>query len=89
MFTEEYQKDFSSIHHKVFDTFSSLLHPDTGYLIGELPWNMYEFAQVQSINSVAEINWKGLFTRQRQPKAAAFIIKERYEQLELIATEIK
>ena len=89
MFTEEYQKDFYSIHHKVFDTFSSLLHPDTGYLIGELPWNMYEFAQVQSINSVAEINWKGLFTRQRQPKAAAFIIKERYEQLELIATEIK
>ncbi len=48
--------------------------------------NMYEFAQVQSINSMAECNWKGLFTRQRQPKAAAFVIKNRYEQLELIPT---
>jgi hypothetical protein len=47
---------------------------------------MYEFAQVQSINSMAECNWKGLFTRQRQPKAAAFVIKNRYEQLELIPT---
>jgi beta-glucuronidase len=86
MFTEEYQKDFYTTYHNVFDNYSSLLHPDTGYLIGELPWNMYEFAQVQSINSMAECNWKGLFTRQRQPKAAAFVIKNRYEQLELIPT---
>ena len=86
MFTEEYQKDFYAAYHGVFDNFSSLVHPETGFLIGELPWNMYEFAQLQSVNNLAELNCKGLFTRQRQPKAAAFLIKNRYEQLELIPT---
>ena len=86
MFTEEYQKGVYAGYHSVFDNCSSLLHPDSGYLIGELPWNMYEFAQLQSINNMAELNCKGIFTRQRQPKAAAFLIKSRYEQLELIPT---
>ena len=84
MFTEEYQKDFYIAYHGVFDSVSSILHPDTGYLIGELPWNMFDFATDQSIIRVGSFNFKGLFTRQRQPKAAAFIIKDRYEQLELI-----
>lgn len=86
MFTEEYQKDFYTTYHAVFDNISSILHPNTGYLIGELPWNMFDFATKQSIKRVEALNHKGLFTRQRQPKAAAFIIKSRYEQLELIPT---
>jgi beta-glucuronidase len=87
MFTEEYQKDFYSAYHSVFDTVSSLIHPDTGYFVGELPWNMFDFATDQTTNRVGGLNRKGIFTRQRQPKAAAFIIKNRYEQLELIPTE--
>jgi beta-glucuronidase len=86
MFTEEYQKDFYTAYHGVFDNVSSILHPDTGYLVGELPWNMFDFATEQTIIRVGGLNRKGLFTRQRQPKAAAFIIKNRYEQLELIPT---
>jgi beta-glucuronidase len=86
MFTEEYQKDFYTAYHGVFDQFSSILHSDTGYLVGELPWNMFDFATDQSVTRVGGLNRKGLFTRQRQPKAAAFVIKDRYEQLELIAT---
>jgi beta-glucuronidase len=86
MFTEEYQKDFYTAYHGVFDQLSSILHPDTGCLVGELPWNMFDFATDQSITRVGGLNRKGLFTRQRQPKAAAFVIKDRYEQLELIAT---
>jgi len=86
MFTEEYQKDFYSAYHVAFDNASSLLHPDTGFFIGELPWNMFDFATDQDISRVGGQNRKGLFTRQRQPKAAAFVIKNRYEQLELIPT---
>jgi beta-glucuronidase len=86
MFTEEYQTEFYSAYHDVFNNVSSILHPDTGFFIGELPWNMYDFATDQTINRVGGLNRKGLFTRQRQPKAAAFLIKSRYEKLELIPT---
>jgi beta-glucuronidase len=86
MFTEEYQKEFYAAYHIAFDNVSSLIHPDTGYLIGELPWTMFDFATDQNIIRVGGINHKGLFTRQRQPKAAAFLIKSRYEKQESIPT---
>ena len=86
MFTEEFQKDFYSSYYATFDNVSSIAHPDTGYFIGELVWNMYDFATEQSITRVGGFNRKGIFTRQRQPKAAAFLIKSRYQQLELIPT---
>ena len=89
MFTEEYQKDFYTAYHAAFDNVSSILHPDSGFLIGELPWNMCDFATEQAINRIGGFNLKGLFTRQRQPKAAAFVIKSRYEQLEMIPTPSK
>jgi len=85
MFTEEYQKDFYAAYHDAFDNVSSIRHPG-GFFVGELPWNMFDFATDQTIIRVGGLNRKGLFTRQRQPKAAAFIIKNRYEQLELIPT---
>jgi beta-glucuronidase len=86
MFTEEFQKDYYTTYHAIFDNISSILHPNTGYLVGELPWNMFDFATRESVKRVSGFNNKGLFTRQRQPKAAAFVIKNRYEQLELIPT---
>jgi beta-glucuronidase len=86
MFTEEYQKDFYIAHHGVFDSVSSLIHPDSSYFIGELPWTMFDFGTEQSIIRVGSLNRKGLFTRQRQPKAAAFLIKDLYQQLESIPT---
>jgi beta-glucuronidase len=86
MFTEDYQRDFYTAYHVAFDTVSSLVHPDTGYFVGELPWNMFDFATEQSTTRIGGLNRKGLFTRERQPKAAAFTIKSRYEQLEAIPT---
>jgi beta-glucuronidase len=86
MFTEEYQKDFLSAYHASFDNVSSIIHPDTGYFVGELVWNAFDFATDQSITRVGGLNRKGIFNRQRQPKAAAFILKSRYEQLESIQT---
>lgn len=86
MFTEEFQCDFHSSYHPVFDNFSALIQPNTGYLIGELVWNAFDFATEQTTIRVGGLNRKGIFTRQRQPKAAAFVLKKRYSYLETIPT---
>nr|XP_020456270.1 beta-glucuronidase isoform X2 [Monopterus albus] len=71
MFSEEYQKIVLKNYHKVFD------QKRKQYVIGELIWNFADFMTAQEITRVVG-NKKGIFTRQRQPKAAAFILKERY-----------
>ena len=86
MFTEDYQRDFYLAYHPSFDNVSSIIHPDRGFFVGELPWNMFDFATDQSTIRIGGLNRKGLFTRQRQPKAAAFVIKNRYEYLESVPT---
>mgnify|MGYP001119056742 FL=1 len=88
MFTEDYQRDFYLAYHASFDNVSSIIHPDRGFFVGELPWNMFDFATDQSVTRVGGLNRKGLFTRQRQPKAAAFIIKNRYEYLETVKVSL-
>ncbi|KAM6906951.1 beta-glucuronidase [Xenentodon cancila] len=74
MFTEEYQKLVLQGYHSVFD------QKRKQYLIGELIWNFADFMTVQGLTRVVG-NKKGIFTRQRQPKEAAFILKERYWRL--------
>lgn len=74
MFTEEYQKVVLQSYHNVFD------QKRKKYVIGELIWNFADFMTSQGIMRVVG-NKKGIFTRQRQPKAAAFILKERYWRL--------
>ena len=86
MFTEEYQQEFFLAFHASFDNVSSLIHPDTGFFVGELVWTMFDFATEQDVERVGGLNRKGLFTRQRQPKAAAFTIKNLYEYLESVPT---
>ena len=86
MFTEEYQNEYLSAHHLVFDNVSALIQPTTGYLVGELIWNAFDFATEQTIVRVGGLNRKGIFTRQRQPKAAAFVLRNRYAQLETVST---
>lgn len=74
MFTEEYQNVVLQSYHKVFD------QKRKQYVIGELIWNFADFMTAQGITRVVG-NKKGIFSRQRQPKAAAFILKERYWRL--------
>uniref|UniRef100_A0A8C2Z1L2 Beta-glucuronidase n=1 Tax=Cyclopterus lumpus TaxID=8103 RepID=A0A8C2Z1L2_CYCLU len=74
MFTEEYQNIVLKNYHKVFD------EKKKQYVIGELIWNFADFMTSQGVLRVVG-NKKGVFTRQRQPKAAAFILKERYWRL--------
>lgn len=74
MFSEEYQNIVLRSYHDVLD------QKRKQYVIGELIWNFADFMTVQGITRVYG-NKKGVFTRQRQPKAAAFILKERYWRL--------
>ncbi|KAF4073025.1 hypothetical protein AMELA_G00254150 [Ameiurus melas] len=74
MFTEEYQKTVLQNYHKVFD------QKRKEFVVGELIWNFADFLTAQGITRVVG-NKKGMFTRQRQPKAGAFLLKERYWQI--------
>ncbi|XP_030648398.1 beta-glucuronidase isoform X1 [Chanos chanos] len=71
MFSEEYQKIVLQNYHNVFD------QKRKEYVIGELIWNFADFMTAQTITRVVG-NKKGIFTRQRQPKPAAFLLRERY-----------
>ncbi|KHL91976.1 beta-glucuronidase [Paenibacillus sp. IHB B 3415] len=69
MFTEEYQVEFYRTNHEVFDEFDNF--------IGEQVWNFADFATSQGIIRV-QGNKKGVFTRERKPKAAAHELRRRW-----------
>lgn len=69
MFTEEYQVQFYKKNHEVFDEFPNF--------IGEQVWNFADFATSQGIIRV-QGNKKGIFTRDRKPKAAAHELRRRW-----------
>lgn len=69
MWSEEYQCAFLDMYHKVFDRLS--------FVVGEHVWNFADFATSQGIIRVGG-NKKGVFTRDRKPKAAAFLLKKRW-----------
>ncbi|XP_054214010.1 beta-glucuronidase isoform X5 [Homo sapiens] len=71
MFTEEYQKSLLEQYHLGLD------QKRRKYVVGELIWNFADFMTEQSPTRVLG-NKKGIFTRQRQPKSAAFLLRERY-----------
>ncbi|XP_055993627.1 beta-glucuronidase isoform X2 [Sorex fumeus] len=74
MFSEEYQKSLLEQYHLVLD------QKRKDYVIGELIWNFADFMTDQSTTRVLG-NKKGIFTRQREPKSAAFLLRERYWKL--------
>jgi beta-glucuronidase len=68
MWTEEYQAEFIRGYLEV------AAHKE--FVAGMQVWNYADFAAVQSIVRVGGINMKGVFTRARQPKMAAHILRE-------------
>ncbi len=44
-------------------------------------WNFADFATPQSDTRIGSLNRKGIMTRQRKPKAAAYVLQARYAQL--------
>ncbi|WP_147803644.1 beta-glucuronidase [Alkalicoccus halolimnae] len=73
MFSEEFQADFLKMYTEVFDTRREI--------IGEHVWNFADFMTGQGIVRV-DGNKKGIFTRQRQPKMAAYKLKDRWRERE-------
>ena len=71
--TEEYQVAYLDMNHRVFDRIESF--------VGEQVWNFADFQTAVGIIRV-DGNKKGVFTRDRKPKAAAHALRRRWTQLE-------
>ncbi|MDR3138938.1 MAG: beta-glucuronidase [Treponema sp.] len=70
--SQEYQVELLEMNHRVFDSYD--------FIKGEQVWAFADFQTGEGILRV-DGNKKGIFTRQRQPKAAAFYFKQRWEKL--------
>ncbi|MGO4473502.1 beta-glucuronidase [Arthrobacter sp. M-10] len=70
--TEEFQAGFLAMNHRVFDRIPSF--------VGEHVWNFADFGTGPAIHRV-DGNKKGVFTRDRRPKTAAFALRERWTGL--------
>jgi beta-glucuronidase len=55
--------------HRVFDRFDAV--------VGEQVWNFADFATSPGVMRV-DGNKKGIFTRERRPKAAAHLLRQRW-----------
>ena len=69
-FSEEYQRDYLAECCRVFDNMP--------YVVGEHVWNFADFKTKEGTLRVRG-NRKGVFTKEREPKAAAFMLKKRWE----------
>ena len=72
MWSQEYQNEYLDMNHAVFDSYD--------FVKGELVWNFADFQTTEGIMRVNG-NKKGIFTRQRQPKDAAFHFRARWTSL--------
>jgi beta-glucuronidase len=67
--SEEYQVEYLDMNHRVFDRIDAV--------VGEHVWNFADFTTTSGIMRVGG-NKKGVFTRDRQPKAAAHALRRRW-----------
>jgi beta-glucuronidase len=67
--SEEYQAEFLEMYHRVFDRIDAV--------VGEHVWSFADFATGAAVGRV-DGNRKGVFTRDRRPKAAAFLLRRRW-----------
>ncbi|KFY12747.1 hypothetical protein V492_03684 [Pseudogymnoascus sp. VKM F-4246] len=70
--SEEYQVDMLAMYHRVFDEFEAVW--------GEQVWNFADFQTSMGTGRV-DGNKKGVFTRERRPKAAAHELRARWTKL--------
>lgn len=74
MWSQEYQTEYLDMCHSVFDSYD--------FVKGEQVWNFADFQTTEGIMRMNG-NKKGIFTRQRQPKAAAYYYKKRWDEMPL------
>jgi beta-glucuronidase len=70
--TEAYQAALLAMSHRVFDRVKAV--------VGEQVWNFADFGTVPGVLRVGG-NKKGVFTRERRPKAAAHVLRRRWQDL--------
>ncbi|XP_065079480.1 beta-glucuronidase isoform X2 [Ochlerotatus camptorhynchus] len=75
IWSEDYQSQVFSRHFRAFDDLRK-----QHFFIGEFVWNFADFKTAQTYTRVGG-NKKGIFTRNRQPKAAAYLLRQRYHAL--------
>lgn len=75
LFTEEYQDALLAAYCDVVES--------RPFCAGEHVWNFADFRTTQHYRRVV-LNRKGLFTRERYPKRAAFAMRERWHRLERV-----
>jgi beta-glucuronidase len=71
--TEEYQADLLAMSHRVFDRIDAV--------VGEQIWSFADFATSSGIMRV-DGNKKGLFTRERRPKASVYPLRRRWRGMD-------
>lgn len=69
--TEEYQAALLDVYHRVFDRVDAV--------VGEQVWNFADFATAPGFVRV-DGNKKGVFTRERRPKASAHLLRRRWRR---------
>jgi beta-glucuronidase len=69
--TEEFQTEILDVYHRVFDRIDAV--------VGEHVWTFADFATVPGVFRV-DGNKKGIFTRDRRPKSAAFHLRTRWRK---------
>lgn len=71
IFSEEYQTEYYKENNRALD--------DCDFVVGEHLWAFADFMTSFGLKRM-DGNKKGIFTRQRQPKSAAFLIRERWHK---------
>lgn len=71
LFTEEYQTMLIKKYFKIIESLP--------FTIGEHIWNFADFRTAQNHRRII-LNKKGIFNRQRQPKSAAFAVREHWSK---------
>ncbi|KAK2574053.1 Beta-glucuronidase [Acropora cervicornis] len=64
---------------KYFPVFDQLRNE---FLVGEMTWTFADYDVLESFDLISA-NSKGLLSRQRQPKASAHVLRQRYQALEM------
>jgi beta-glucuronidase len=72
MYTEDFQRDFIKAYLDVADS--------KDYVTGMHVWNFADFKTSQNLIRFGGYNFKGVFTRDRKPKAAAYYLRSRWNK---------
>jgi beta-glucuronidase len=72
MFSEQYQCEFLERYIQTLDRYP--------FVVGQHVWNLCDFKTSQAVHRMGGMNYKGIFTRDRQPKMAAHKLRHIWQK---------